>query len=352
MAAALAPLTAIAAGDAWTAFDIGGFGGSTRVVGLNASGQVVGASADSAGNYLAFITGPNGVGMRHLAGLENVYSFATDLNDAGMVVGYAADGRGGSQSFITGPDGAAPRTLQAFAGGQGSVVVINASGQVAGSAQDAQGNFRYFLTGANGHGVTDLGASSYYDNVIGITDGGRILQSRDVSGATACFLTGAGGQGGTTIPVAAGLSCHAAALSDDGRVVANVAEPLAWGTSFITGPNGVGTTPLPAGFFAEGVNGAGVVVGDALVGTDRRHAFMTGLLGQGLTDLNAFVSLPANEWLTFAYDINDAGQIIAETNLGRAFLLSPVPEPAAAVLLLLGLAGLWCLGSPCTSARR
>lgn len=51
----------------------------------------------------------------------------------------------------------------------------------------------------------------------------------------------------------------------------------------------------------------------------------------------ALVSLPANEWLTFAYDINDADQIVAETNLGRAFLLSPVPEPGAAMVTLVGL---------------
>ncbi|WP_083440346.1 PEP-CTERM sorting domain-containing protein [Aquincola tertiaricarbonis] len=121
--------------------------------------------------------------------------------------------------------------------------------------------------------------------------------------------------------------------------MANVATPTGWTTGFITGPEGVGSTALPQGLFAEGLNGQGIVVGHAQVAADRRHAFMTLAQAQGMVDLNTLVSLPQGEWLEFAYDVNEAGQIIAESNLGRAFLLSPVPEPSVAMMMGLGLLG-------------
>lgn len=322
---------------AWQARDLGGFGSSTRAVALNDLGEVVGASVGPSGQYMAFVTGPDGIGLRALQGLEPGYSFATDINAHGVVVGYAADGQGGLRTFITGPGGADARGLPLFASGQGGVAVVNGAGQVAGSASTATGEFRHYLTGAQGQGLTDLGPASYYDNAVGLTDDGRVLQSRELAQGTACFLTGAQGQGGGLLPLGAGLSCHAAGLGPRAEVLANVSTPTGWTTGFITGPGGLDSRPLPAGLFAEGLNGQGVVVGHAQVAFDRRHAFMTLAQAQGLVDLNTLVALPAGEFLEFAYDVNESGQIIAESNLGRAFLLSPVPEPAAWLLTVAGL---------------
>ncbi len=66
-------------------------GGGTAASALNNTGQVVGDLSVSGDPYShAFITGPNGMGMRSLGGQ---YSAAFGINDAGQVVGhdYATD---------------------------------------------------------------------------------------------------------------------------------------------------------------------------------------------------------------------------------------------------------------------
>jgi len=65
-----------------------------------------------------------------------------------------------------------------------------------------------------------------------------------------------------------------------------------------------------------------------------------------MLDLNDLVD-PAAGWeLTYAADINDTGQIVGTGRIGgvqHGFLLSPVPEPSSAVLLVLGALGLLTL---------
>ena len=59
-------------------------------------------------------------------------------------------------------------------------------------------------------------------------------------------------------------------------------------------------------------------------------------------DLNNLIDPTLNLALFQATAINDQGQIVATTNLGRTYLLTPVPEPSTWALLgvaLLGLAG-------------
>lgn len=58
---------------------------------------------------------------------------------------------------------------------------------------------------------------------------------------------------------------------------------------------------------------------------NRKHAFVTGPDGEGMTDLNSLVELENGVFLADAMD--DRGQIIANASDGRAYVLSPVPEP-------------------------
>ena len=60
-----------------------------------------------------------------------------------------------------------------------------------------------------------------------------------------------------------------------------------------------------------------------------------------MLDLNDLVDLPAGWTLTYAADINDAGQIVGhgiKNGLKRAYLLTPIPEPCTLVLLCMGAA--------------
>ena len=89
----------------------------------------------------------------------------------------------------------------------------------------------------------------------------------------------------------------------------------------------------------NGLNSAGTVVGRSrFTANTITHAFVY-TSGTGMIDLNSLID-PLSGWeLRSAMAINDAGQITGTGVIGgktRAFLLTPVPEPSAAALLLIG----------------
>lgn len=93
--------------------------------------------------------------------------------------------------------------------------------------------------------------------------------------------------------------------------------------------------------FANALNNHGTVVGysDLTVSGNDPHAFLYAN-GQ-MVDLNTLVSTPGGWQLTNAQDINEAGQILGTACQGdscASVLLTPVPEPAAGLMLLAGLA--------------
>jgi len=89
---------------------------------------------------------------------------------------------------------------------------------------------------------------------------------------------------------------------------------------------------------AYDINSFGQVVGWAETGiANRKHAFITGPDGDGITDLNSLITLENGIFFSDATGINDSGQIIANASDGQAYLLSPVPEPETYAMLLAGL---------------
>jgi probable HAF family extracellular repeat protein len=101
----------------------------------------------------------------------------------------------------------------------------------------------------------------------------------------------------------------------------------------------LGTTMVNS--YARSINESGVVVGemtDASQLNDRAFVYTAGQLH----DLNDLAALPAGWTLREAEEVNDLGQIVgwATNAQGRhsAFLLTPVPDPAAVALLPAALA--------------
>src|SRR5262249_13534805 len=96
-----------------------------------------------------------------------------------------------------------------------------------------------------------------------------------------------------------------------------------------------------------GINANGLVVGesDTHQGDADQHAFVYSH-ATGMLDLNSLIA-PGSGWdLNEATAINRLGQITGLGTFGgqeRAFLLTPVPEPSAIVLTVIGATALGLL---------
>lgn len=342
--ALLTLLSTLAAGDlhaqTYVARDLGKlwWGGQTVGYGLNSSGQVAGASLTFSG-WRGFITGANGVGMTELGTLGGQQSFAMAVNDSGQAVGFADTSEGRTRAFITGPDGRSLVNLGTLGVTDSFARGINGQGQVVGYA-----GTRAFVTGPNGAGLTDLSPQSYrIGQAFGINDRGQVagFVVTTPGGPEQAFITGPSGLNILGLTQPADGRGFSLALNASVQTAVTV-HTLAGDTqAFITRPAGDGLSAL-AGLggnvtAALGLNSRGEVVGYSFLASGGpARAFVTGANGVGMVDLNTLVSLD-NILLSEARAINDAGQIVANATNGRAYLLTPVPEPGHGLLLLAGL---------------
>jgi len=128
------------------------------------------------------------------------------------------------------------------------------------------------------------------------------------------------------------------ALNDLGQVVGGLfTNAFMWQDGVMTslGPSG-GTYS-----FAEGINNAGQIVGRSSIAQGPLRAFI--FENGQMIDLNSrVVDLSEWEYLSSASDINESGQIVGFGRLrggfsdNEVFLLTPIPEPSSALLLLAG----------------
>lgn len=132
---------------------IDSLGSSMTSRALNASGQVAGTSGFME-EGVAFMTGPNGSPIKALG--NGTFSEAYDINASGQVVGFTANASYQIHAFYTGAQGSDLIQLGSF-GGQGSAAYgINDLGQAVGLAGLADGSSHAFVTDFNGQVLFDL----------------------------------------------------------------------------------------------------------------------------------------------------------------------------------------------------
>jgi probable HAF family extracellular repeat protein len=290
-----------------TAFDIVSLGGLyIKGYGINNAGQVTGDWS-----HHAFVTTLDGT-MTDLGTFDliyNYYSGGRGINDAGQVTGGSDTAGGYTQHvFMTTPSGA--MTDLGTLGGVASYGLgINDTGQVTGGANTATGDFHAFVTTINGT-MTDLGTLI----------GGTLLGGHYSVG------NGINNVGQVTGVSTTADSYHAFVWTPGGTMI------------------DLGTLLGGSDSYGYGINDAGQVTGHSFIADDSvNHAFVWE--DGTMYDLNSFVNLGSSgEYLSSAYAINDFSQIVANSNLGKVYVLTPsaVPIPGAVWLLgssLVGLAG-------------
>jgi probable HAF family extracellular repeat protein len=328
-------------------------------IALNDAGQVTGWSQDIGFPPLRAFRYTDGMGMQGLGVLPGTFnSLGNGINEAGQVVGMSAVSDRARAFRYT--DGVGMEDLGALPGHSASVArSINNAGQVTGASSvgpffgPGSHAFRY----TDGVGMEDLGANT----ANAINNSGQVA---GVSMGRASRYTD--GIGWEDLGVLPGTEDSLANAINNSGQVAGASGDL----SFDTGPaahafrftDGVGMEDLgrvPDRYSeAFGINDNGDVVGYTysleqpsprilLDITDPSAFLYTDALG--MVDLNTLLR-PDSGWdLRYAYDINNRGQItgfgsFTDPQVGRtqfrAYLLTPVPEPGSAAMLLIGLLAL------------
>lgn len=345
----------VSAATLYSVLDLGSIGESDDVsaAALNDLGQVVGVSVSN--QTVTFRTAPNRpVDQQSDLINPNSVVFPSDINNLGQIVGVDPLGRQ-PRGFVTNADGTIKNIIEPLI----SANAINDSGQIAGRAlvagcsrpgvgcpEPARYNgVRVDVSDTGAINIVDLGVS---DTANGINDLGEVVagQYRTAPNSVVNPATddiGSLGGGGTS-----GVD-----INNLGQVVGTSLNTSGQNRAFRTAANtainpetdDLGTL---GGKFSKAIaiNELGQVVGSSALANGDARAFV---YDEGkMLDLNDLLIGDLDFTLTDAVGINEKGQIlvnsspvrvdeqgelIPEPRTGdrkyRAFLLTPVPEPAS-----------------------
>lgn len=311
--------------------DIGTLGGrSSGAYALNDRGQVVGWSDIGDGFSSHAFLWDSVHGMIDLGTLPGEdLSCALAINDCGVVVGTSGSG----DEFIPFVSDSTKgiRSLDGLGGRSGEAWGINNAGQVVGSLWG--GPSSAFLWDSD-DGMTDLG-------VRGATAAWGVNNASQVVGS---LLTGTvdhhafiwdSTNGVRDLATLGGNESDALGINDAGQVVGWAETATGEWHAFLW-ESDAGMITLGRGI-AHSINDSGQVVG-ALGNSGPAFYWYR---DTGMVRLDELL-VRGSGWLelSFAFDINNRGQIVGEGITGEgerhAFLMTPIPEPATVLLLAAG----------------
>jgi probable HAF family extracellular repeat protein len=285
-----------------------------------------------------------------LAGYGHTYSVASGVNDNGQVVGYSTN-HYASRAFLY-SNGAMTDLLGALESSDSMASGINNNGQVTGwfGVPGVSGGQAFLYSNGvtislgNLNGAYNPFYSSFAND---INDNGHVVGSSDVTvggfSQHHAFLYSNGTM--TDFGTLGGTRSSAYGINDNGQVVGN---------SYITGnavthaflySNGamIDLGTFDGDSYAADINNYGQVVGRAYnVGNTSSRAFLYS--NGNLVDLNDLLPAGSGWSLNSASAINDLGQIVGGGLIDgqyHAYLMTPVPVPAAVWLFASGLFGLF-----------
>jgi probable HAF family extracellular repeat protein len=317
----------------YTVADLGTLGGTeSAAYGINNNGQVVGYSLNANQKRRAFIYS-NGTmtGIGTIGATPNATSIAYDINDVGKVVGISGiNTYDDSRAFFY--DGMTMQNLGVYedsgGGSYSSASAINSLDQTVGQTSTTSGSHVAFLY-QNGK-MTLVGTPYAFNSADDINEAGKIVGSHYVGNSiTKSYIINSNNTGLTYIETLGGRDSIAKGVNDNDQVVGYSDYTLDNGNKrayFYSNGQLRDINPFNAPqSFAYDINNGGQVVGAyelTLFGEQRAFIYE----GASARNLNSLIPQTAGWTLTEARAINNAGQIVGKgihKSQTRAFLLTP-----------------------------
>ncbi len=297
--------------------DLGTLGGNySSAVGINSSGQIVGISRTLSGDMHAFLW-ESGT-MVDLGTLGGNSSGGPHINEVGQVVGVSETSSGDQHAFLW--ESGTMIDLGTLGGDTSFAHGINNAGSVVGQSQTSSGAMHAFLWE---HGsMTDLGTlGGLGSSATLITDARRIAGYSDTAlGDFGVFVWEDGSM--VALDTLGGFYSFPADINAAGHVVGQSWTPLSdrraalWESTAITN---LGTLrnigrddPAPEGSYAYAINDAGQIVGESENNIYSQHAFLW--QSGTMIDLGSLAfGIGSDQGYSRALAINNVGRIVGES---------------------------------------